>query len=76
MQNIEADQTDLARKRNSICRCEFNCFFLAHMSYKVLEQIDLSLSSLIFSETKEENLVFLGFPACYELCSADKSNSC
>lgn len=73
MRGIEAD---LARKGNSICRCEFNRFFLVHMSYKVLELIDLSLSSLTYSEMKEENLVFLGFPTCYELSNADKSSSC
>lgn len=45
------------------------------MSYKVLELIDLSLSSLIYTETKKENLVVLGFPACYELLSADQNIS-
>lgn len=45
------------------------------MSYKVLELIDLSLSTLTYSETKEENLVFLGFPTCYELCSSGKTSS-
>lgn len=75
MQDIETDNNYLVRKGNSICRCEFNCFFLVHMSSKVLELIDLSLSSLTYGETTEENLVFLSFPTCYELCSADKSSS-
>lgn len=35
---------------------ELNCFFLVNMSYKVLELIDLSLSNLIYTETKRENL--------------------
>lgn len=35
---------------------ELNCFFLVNMSYKILELIDLSLSNLIYTETKRENL--------------------
>lgn len=36
---------------------KLNCFFLVNMSYKVLELIDLSLSNLIYTETKRENIV-------------------